>query len=398
VSLKDPRSQSRRRQAAVAAAVVAATIGVAGCGPTLSMVTAPWAESQAVIESTLFGGKDVTFDEAPVISVQDGRITKVTVTGPDGARIDGEPVDGGSGWQLDTSELDFGTKYKIRAAAVDMRGNETALKDSFTTFVPENELVATTNLEDGATYGVGMPIIMTFNVPVKNKAAIEERLIIETDANKPVVGSWNWEGDSQVSYRPKEYWPANTEVSLNADIKGVNAGDDTYALENKREDFTIGDEVIMVQDSAAHQMVVKKNGKVIRTMPSSTGKPGHETRSGTKVIMSKEQHVVMDAATLGVSKDDPDYYRLDVYWAMRITWSGEYIHSAPWSVGSQGYSNVSHGCINLSPDNAIWVFNMAHIGDVVEVKNTGVSQDLGNGWTVWEESWKDWKSGSALEA
>jgi len=145
-------------------------------------------------------------------------------------------------------------------------------------------------------------------------------------------------------------------------------------------------------------MVVQKNGKTIATMPTSTGKPGHETRSGTKVIMSKEQHVVMDAATLGVSKDDPDYYRLDVYWAMRVTWSGEYIHSAPWSVGSQGYANVSHGCINVGPSNAVWLYNFAKVGDPVIVKNTGVSQDLGNGWTVWEESWKDWKAGSALKA
>jgi len=169
-------------------------------------------------------------------------------------------------------------------------------------------------------------------------------------------------------------------------------------MENKKENFKIGSSFIMEQDSGSHVLKVKRNGKVIRTIPSSSGKYGHETRSGTKVIMSKEEHVVMDAATLGVAKDDPDYYRLDVYKAMRITWSGEYVHSAPWSVGSQGYSNVSHGCINLSPDNASWLFDNAKIGDPFMVKNTGREQDLGNGWTMWEESWKQWKSGSALKA
>lgn len=382
----------------MSAGAVALAVGIAGCGPTLNMVTAPWSESQAIIESTLFGKKNVTFDETPIITVAEGRMTAVRVTGPEGERIGGRPVSGGTGWEIDTSELDFGTKYKVRATAVDMRGNETSTRESFKTFIPERELVASTNLQDGATYGVGMPIIMTFNEPVSNKAEIEERLEVVTDSDRPVVGAWNWEGDSQVTYRPKTYWPANTKVSLNADIKGVNAGNDAYALANKREKFKIGDEVIMIQDSLSHQMVVKKNGKTVRTMPTSTGKPGHETRSGTKVIMSKEQHVVMDAATLGVSKDDPDYYRLDVYWAMRVTWSGEYIHSAPWSVGSQGYANVSHGCINVGPSNAVWLFNYAKIGDVLTVKNTGVSQDLGNGWTVWEESWKDWKAGSALKA
>ncbi len=398
MSESDATRTTGRRRAAAGIGALTAAVAMTGCGPTLSMVTAPWTESQAIIESSLFGKKNVTFDAPPVISVEEGRIKKVVVTDPGGERVGGSVVAGGTGWQIDTADLDFGTKYAVRATAVDMRGNATTARETFKTFVPERELVATSNLSAGATYGVGIPIIVTFNEPVKDKAAIEERMHVTTNSPKPVVGAWNWESDSQATYRPKKYWPANTKVTFAADIKGINSGDDAYALDNKLEKFKIGDKVVITQDSAAKQMVVRKNGEVVRTMPTSTGKPGHETRSGTKLIMSKEQHVVMDAATLGVSKDDPDYYRLDVYWAMRVTWSGEYIHSAPWSVGSQGYANVSHGCINVAPGNAVWLFNFAKVGDVVDVKNTGVSQDLGNGWTMWEESWKDWKSGSALKA
>ncbi|MAT60280.1 MAG: hypothetical protein CMH41_01265 [Micrococcales bacterium] len=383
----------------VAAAVVTiAAVGLAGCGPNLSMITAPWSEPEAVVKSKLFGKKNVNFDNVPIVKAVDGQIQQVTVVGPDGERVGGEMTRNGSAWQIDTSDLDFGTDYTVSVVAVDMRGNQTNAVDSFRTFVPENELVATTNITTGSSYGVGMPLIVTFNSPVENKAEIEERLNVETNTPNPIVGAWNWESDTQVTYRPKQYWPANTKVQLNADIKGVNAGNDFYALDNKREKFSIARKFVMIQDSASKQMKVKKNNKTIRVMPSSSGKPGYETRSGDKVIMSKEQHVVMDAASTGIAKDDPEYYRLDVYWAMRITWSGEYVHSAPWSVGSQGSSNVSHGCINLAPSNATWLFNQAKIGDPVEVKNTGRTQDLGNGWTMWEESWNDWKSGSALEA
>lgn len=380
----------------IGAGSAAVALGVAACGPSISMISAPWSESQAVIESALFGEKNVTFDEPPVITVENGRIESVTVNGPKGQEVGGKLVDGGAAWQLDTSDLSFGTKYSIAATAVDLRGKETSATNTFRTFVPEKELIATTNLTNGDSYGVGMPIIVTFNLPVKNKADIEQRLIVRNDG-QPIEGAWSWESDTEVAFRPKEYWPANTKVTFDADIKGVNAGDQIYALANKNERFKIGDSLIITQDSAAHKITVKRNGKVVRTMPSSSGRPGYETRSGNKLIMSKEPYVVMDAATLGVSPGDPDYYRLDVYNAMRITWSGEYIHSAPWSVGSQGYSNVSHGCVNVSPDNASWFMEHAHVGDPVIVKNSGVGQDLGNGWTMWEESWNQWKKGSALE-
>lgn len=394
----DQGSNSRSRLFLLGAGAGVVAIGVSGCGPSLSMVSVPWAESQAVIESALFGEKNVTFDKAPIISVENGRITTVEVKSADGKKVNGQPIEGGAAWKIDTTDLDFGTKYTVTANAVDLRGKETSASDSFRTFVPEKELIATTNLTSGETYGVGMPIQMTFNQAVTDKAAIEEKLGVTVDG-APIEGSWHWDSDTSVTYRPKEYWPAKAKVELDAEIKGVNAGDQVYSMGNKLETFRTGPEIILTQDNSAHQMVVKKDGKTIRTIPTSSGRPGYDTRSGTKVIMSKEPYVVMDAASLGVSEDDPEYYRLEVYNAMRITWSGEYIHGAPWSVGSQGYANVSHGCINVSPDNASWLMNTLNVGDVITVKNSGDAHDGddANGWTMWNEPYSKWQQGSALK-
>ena len=55
---------------------------------------------------------------------------------------------------------------------------------------------------------------------------------------------------------------------------------------------------------------------------------------------------------------------------MRVTYSGEFIHAAPWSVGSQGYANVSHGCTGMSTANADWLYHMTVRGDVVEYVGT----------------------------
>jgi lipoprotein-anchoring transpeptidase ErfK/SrfK len=145
-------------------------------------------------------------------------------------------------------------------------------------------------------------------------------------------------------------------------------------------------------------MTVKRGGEVVRTIPITTGKPGWATRSGIKVAMSKNRRVVMDASTLGVSRNDPEYYRLDVDYAVRITSSGEFVHAAPWSVEAQGVDNVSHGCVGMSTSNAAWFYDNVKVGDIVQVINTGRPQNSGNGITVWNTSWESWRAGSALPA
>ena len=147
-------------------------------------------------------------------------------------------------------------------------------------------------------------------------------------------------------------------------------------------------------DAQSHTATVFRDGERVRTMPITTGKAGFETRSGVKVIVSKERTRLMDAATGGTDPSDPEYYRLEVEYAMRVTYSGEFLHAAPWSVGSQGSANVSHGCVGMSTANAQWLYDLSNVGDVVEVTGTSNPQNLGNGITVWNEGWKEWLADS----
>jgi len=199
-----------------------------------------------------------------------------------------------------------------------------------------------------------------------------------------------------VRWRPKDYWQPGTDVVVRSDLAGVNLGQDTWGNDDDRVKFTVGESQISTVDIANHTMVVSRGGEVVRRVPITTGKPGWDTRNGVKVIMSKDREVVMDAASIDVDQDDPEYYRLDVEYAMRITWSGEYLHAAPWSVRYQGKDNVSHGCTGMSMENATWFYNSSKIGDVVEYVNGSRSMEAWNGYTDWTVSWQDWKQGSAL--
>ncbi len=383
----------KKRTGWLALASTAPLLLTVACSPSLNLATHPIGESVAILTSPVHGQDEVPFGK-PVVRVKEGRISDVEVrSATTGDEVGGELTRGGRAWEPDSSDMEFGTDYEFTATAVDRRGQATSLTGEFTTFTPSQELTMWTNVDDGSTYGVGMPIEVTFNEPVANRASVEERLVVTSNAETEIVGSWSWDSDTSVSYRPKEYWPANTKVRLDARLKGVHAGNDVYGLQDASRKIKIGPANIMLVDAEDHDMTFKRNGRLIRTFPVSTGKPGDETRSGIKVIMSKERNVIF---TADVAESDPEYYRIPIETAMRITWSGEYLHSAPWSVGDQGNRNVSHGCVNLSPADSEWLMQNVNIGDVVEVVNSGREQDLGNGITVWNESWKDWTAGSAL--
>jgi lipoprotein-anchoring transpeptidase ErfK/SrfK len=387
-----PLARGRARLAGLAAAALLLTTA---CAPALDVRTAAVPEaSQATVVGDFLNQTEVDFREELVMAADQGRLTSVTVTDPAGNTLPGEHTAGGTEWRIPAGALDLATKYDVSVEAIDRYGTPMAQQASFTTIVPSNVLAYDFSLRQGSTYGVGMPVSISFDKPVVDRAAVEERLQVTTST--PIEGRWSWKGDRYVTYRPKEYWPAGTKVTVAANLRGVEPEPGVFAMENRSLDFEIGSSLIAVVDADTHTMTVRRNGEVVRTMPITTGKEGWETRSGIKVIMSKERNLVMDAATLGVAEDDPEYYRLDVEYAMRVTWSGEFVHSAPWSVASQGRDNVSHGCVGMSTANAKWFFDNAKIGDVVQVLNTGRYQDLGNGITVWNESWDRWVAGSAL--
>jgi len=234
-----------------------------------------------------------------------------------------------------------------------------------------------------------------FDVPVTDKASIERPLQVESTPAQP--GAWHWMSDHEVRWRPKKYWEPGTEVTVHADINSIPAGNGVFGQLSRSTSFHVGDAVIMDIDVAAHVMKVKRNGTLLRTIPISAGKPGFTTRSGIKVIIEKFRYKHMDAATTGISQGDPEYYNLeDVEYAQRVTYSGEFIHAAPWSVGYQGSSNVSHGCVGMSTANAAWLYGLTKRGDVVDVSGTDRYMTIDNGYGDWNLSFAQYKEGSAL--
>jgi lipoprotein-anchoring transpeptidase ErfK/SrfK len=200
-----------------------------------------------------------------------------------------------------------------------------------------------------------------------------------------------------VHWRPKHFWPSGTRVTVKADINSIPAGNGIYGQMDRSTSFVVGDSVIDKINIATDEMNVYINGDLARTIPVTGGMPGWETRSGTKLIVEKFLSKRMDAATVGVSPSSPDYYNIpDVQYAMRVTYSGEFLHAAPWSVYAQGSYNVSHGCVGMSTENAAWLYNLSHRGDVVQVTGTSRGLEDGNGWTDWNMSFKEYKQGSAL--
>jgi len=269
------------------------------------------------------------------------------------------------------------------------------ISSTFKTLAASTKLKASVAPLDGETVGVAMPIQIFWNNPVKHRAAVEKRLKVVTSV--PVDGSWHWVNSKQVNYRPKNYWPAGTKIAVDIAIQGVNAGGATWGAASRLIEFSVGKAVVTNVNVQKHTMVVRIDGKVARTIPVTAGKDGFTTRSGVKVIMEKYPVKRMDARTLGIQPGDPEYYDIrDVRWAQRVTNSGEFIHGAPWSSGSQGSENVSHGCVGMSLQDAQWFFQQTQIGAPVIVTGTNRPMTQGNGWTDWNLTWAQYKAGSAL--
>ncbi|WP_424636463.1 Ig-like domain-containing protein [Embleya sp. AB8] len=341
-------------------------------------------------------------DRPITVSVRDGRLYAVNLVGPDGKPVPGGNAAGDTTWS-NSQPLAYATTYTLTAAAVDSFGLTSTHTESFTTLAQDAELRVHEVLpEADSTVGVGMPISVTLEKPVTDparRAEVEKRLVVS--ASTPVEGAWGWVDDTTVRYRPRDYWPVGTKVSVATSLLGVDFGNGVFGAGGKQIGFGIGDSVLATVDSAAHTLTVKRNGTDVKTVPVTTGKSGFTTRAGTKVVLGKEPHVLMDGTTVGISANSSDAYRLDVYWATRVTWSGEFLHAAPWSVGSQGNANVSHGCVGMSTDNAKWFYDQVKLGDVVMVVNTGDPKSMeptGNGYGEWNLSWSDWLAKSTTGA
>lgn len=205
---------------------------------------------------------------------------------------------------------------------------------------------------NGAVVGGMRAIDVVYKTPMTDRAAAEGAIDVSSSAGVP--GHFVWIDDQHVQWRPDGSWPRDTSVTVN--VPGANST------------FKISDAFEAVGNSSTHQFTVKVGGDVVKTMPASYGKPGHETPNGTFPVMEKFREMVMDSSTYGVPVNSKEGYKLDVEYATRLTWSGIFVHAAPWSTGAQGNSNVSHGCINLSTEDASWYFDNARSGDTVTIE------------------------------
>ncbi|OYN78405.1 L,D-transpeptidase [Mycolicibacterium sphagni] len=239
------------------------------------------------------------------------------------------------------------------AAGIAMLAMAASVHTSMASVAPsiDGATVASVQPTNGQVVGVAQPITVMFTKPIVDRWQAQQSISVVSPAN--VAGRFEWLDDKTVQFVPAQYWPAHSEITMMAG--GIPRTFDTGSI------------VLGVANISAHTFTVSIDGQVVRQMPASMGKPKHPTPVGSFNVLEKQASVVMDSRTIGIPLSDPEGYKLTVADAVRITWGGVYVHSAPWSVGSQGNANVSHGCINLSPDNAAWYFDQVHVGDPVVV-------------------------------
>jgi len=335
------------------------------------------------------GATDVS-PAAPVkVTVADGTIETLTLTNPDGKQVTGALSPEGTTWTVG-EPLGYGKTYTWTGTAKGTDGKSAPISGSFTTVTPAKQVDASLNVGDGKTYGVGMPIAITFDRDVVDKAGVQKALTVTTSV--PTEGAWAWLSDRQVHWRPKTYWAPGTQVSLVAKLYGTSFGDGKYGAEDRTANFTIGRSQIVQGNTQTHRLVVIRDGQQVADYPASYGlesDPGRVTNSGTHVVMSKHE-------TYAMSNPKYNYENVVVPWAVRISNNGEFIHGYAPSIPSQGHRNVSHGCANLSPANAKIYFDSAMTGDPVEI--TGSTNQLGpedGDYYDWALTWDQWLAKSA---
>jgi lipoprotein-anchoring transpeptidase ErfK/SrfK len=338
------------------------------------------------------GAVGVAVDQPVTVTAGDGVLGAVSLVRPDGTPLAGQLSPDGLTWST-TEPLGFNKQYTLTAEALGLSGRASQ-RMTFKTHSPENLTSAYLLPNNGEVVGVGQPISIRFDENIPNRLAAQRAIKITT--NPPVDGAFYWLNNRELRWRPENYWKPGTQVDVAANIYGVDMGNGLFGQEDAKTHFTIGDEVIATADDTTKMVTVRRNGEVVKTMPTSMGKNSTPTNNGVYIVGGRFTHIIMDSSTYGVPVNSPNGYRTDVEWATQISYSGIFIHSAPWSVGAQGNTNTSHGCLNVSPSNAVWFYNNSKRGDVVEIINTvGATLPGTDGLGDWNIPWAQWKAGNA---
>jgi lipoprotein-anchoring transpeptidase ErfK/SrfK len=382
-----------------AAAALVATLGACSSQVTGTAVPNNGAIPPIAHVNIVGGGATDANPKTPIVVKADrGKLTSVTVTNTaKGNKVAGTMSPDGTSW-TSSEQLGYGAAYDVVADATGSDGKNAEEKSTVKTVTPAAQAYPALTPAPpgpGASFGVGQVIGVSFDHPIADRAAAEKALTVTS--NPPQQGAWHWIDNKTLHYRPQTYWQANTTIKLDATLYGVDLGSGVYGKADRSATYQIHDSWIGKADGQSEQMQILHNGAVAGAMPISMGKDATPTHVGPHVISDKQPQVIMDSCSYGLCPPAPGAYRSTEFWSERISNDGEFVHENPATVNQQGSTNVSHGCINLSPENAQAFFNQFGLGDVVEVANSGgpplpVYDTYGD----WELNWADWQAGSAL--
>ncbi len=375
-------------------------------------------------ETTAAGGDD----GSPKVTISpangDGRArpdTGVTVTSAGGTlgkvsvklkdvEVPGKLSADKKSWQS-TWTLVPGGQYQVSATATSSKGKATTATSAFrtsaaTALTKINNVIPSPN----ETVGTGMPVFVQFNkpVPVKARPAVERA--IEITSTTPTEGAWRWltagesfNGLPSVVFRPTRPWAPHQKVTVTVHYAGLKIGDKVFGDKDVVRKFRIGDSHTIAVSATTHRLVVKKNGRTVRSWGVSLGSGGDRQADGVDHLLTTSGvHLTMDRVRVermvspGKKKGEPGYYDEKVPWATRISNSGEYIHQNMDDPSCLGNRNCSHGCVRSPAESAQWFFNWAYRGDLVTI--TGTKRDLPwtNGWGYWQMPFSKWVQGSTL--
>jgi lipoprotein-anchoring transpeptidase ErfK/SrfK len=337
----------------------------------------------------------VPWNRKVMVIARNGSLQSVTVRDRQGTLVTGLLAADGTTWRS-ANRLVPQTRYVGQAVILGADGDPVTKRLRFSASDTDKHLTALLSPGDDDVVGVGSPVIVRLSRPVTDaqRAMVQQRLAVSTSPS--VVGAWHWMSPQELHWRPPTYWRPHTVVTVSSHLDGLDLGHGVWGSGDHQSTFRIGDSHISRVDVARHEKYVYYNRRLIRTFPISAGKDEFPTKNGVHITFEKSQVVVMDSATVGIPRDSPEGYYEKVYWDVRISYGGAFVHAAPWSVASQGIANVSHGCVNLSTENAQWFYNWSLRGDVVDVYNSSAAVDTTDpGMADWNMSWKEWVAGDA---
>jgi lipoprotein-anchoring transpeptidase ErfK/SrfK len=418
-----------RRAVVLGAAAVVLAMVAAGCsakrtsartapseGSSPAAVSVPGTSSGAVTPAVVTvnpaNGAASVSPAAPItVRVDGGSLSVVTLTNAEGKAVKGALSADKLSWSA-AEPLGYGKSYTLIATATNSAGTQTTQTSSFTTVSPNNltmpyiQTAAGGAINPGVTFGVGQVVRIHFDEQIPDKKAAEQALSVITAPAQ--VGAFNWFNNQDVYWRTKTYLKPGTKVTITAKAYGRDFGTGLYGQDDATTWFRVGAKHISIADDSTKLISVYSNDKLVKTMPTSmgrhtsiTGDNGQQidlrTNSGPHVVVGGETNITMNSGSFGVDpKTNPNGYKVTIPVGVRISYDGEYVHWADWSLWAQGNTDTSHGCLNVSPDNSWWFYKFSRPGDIVDVRNTGRKLALWNS-GYWNESWTVWAAGSALK-